>query len=256
LGEKLLASGAPELMPPSLVASSFADFAAFGAEHALTVAKPLHDCQSHGVELLDWERDERTGRCASVLGALTDGYRRPALLQRFLPAVVTGETRLWLLDAKLLCAVRKRPAQGTFRIDMDKGGTLEPCLLSAAEQRKVPLIEALLARQRVRLAAVDLIDGWVTDCNVTSPGLLAQMETVLGANLARPIIETLLGPYGARSVRADGPESDRRHLAAPRSEEASPVDEGRPDQRASSKRPRVDSTSATVSSTGAGRASR
>jgi hypothetical protein len=109
------------------------------------------------------------------------------------------------------------------------------------EREQLPRIQALLDAEGVRLGAVDLIDGWVTDCNVTSPGLLPQMESVLGRNLARPIVEALRQPWAARQPTL--PVTDEALCADGHTTVAG-------------SRPRVDSTSATMSVTGAGRANR
>ena len=58
-----------------------------------------------------------------------------------------------------------------------------------------------LVARGIRLAAVDLIEGLVTDFNFTSPGLIPQMEGVLDENLARPIIKALLKPAPRRASR-------------------------------------------------------
>jgi len=191
-GEKTMASVLPGLFPPSLAACAWERLRAFGELEGTTIAKPLHSCQSRGVELLRWDDPAEHAHNRAVLEPLTDGFRRPALLQRFLPGVRDGETRLWFLDAELLAFVRKKPAQGTYRIDMDHGATLSAHELNAAEHGAIGAISAELRRRGIRHAAVDLIDGMVTDLNVTSPGLLPGMEGVLGRNLARPVIQALL----------------------------------------------------------------
>lgn len=195
--EKMFGLLGPDHLPPSVASASFERLRAFGRREGRTIAKPLHQCQSRGIELLDWRSDGELERNQAALATLTSDFTRPALLQRFLGAVHDGETRLWLVDGRLLAHARKRPAAGTYRIDMDQGGTLRAAELTARELAAVPAIERELQRLRVRLAAVDLIDGWVTDFNVTSPGLLVQMEALTGRNLARPIMEALMRPYGA-----------------------------------------------------------
>lgn len=202
--EKL--SFCPELMPQSLASSDWDELLSFGQAEGKTVVKPLHRCQSQGVELIEWSTGAGCERAHRVLSALTDSFRRPVLLQRYLPAVLEGETRLWFVDGILLGAVRKLPAKGTFCIDMDKGGTLAPHELTAAERRAVARLSTCLLQNGIRLAAVDLIDGLVTDFNFTSPGLLTGIEEVLGANLARPVMERLLG----EGLRADKKEVARR----------------------------------------------
>jgi glutathione synthase/RimK-type ligase-like ATP-grasp enzyme len=114
------------------------------------------------------------------------------MLQRFLAGIRNGEQRLWFLDGKLLAAACKRPKAGEFKIDMDRGGTVATTKLSAREKKAALKIGKHLRARGIRLAAVDLIEGYVTDFNFTSPGLLVQMEALLGENLAKPVIRALL----------------------------------------------------------------
>jgi glutathione synthase len=200
-GGKLLAC-TPQLSPPTVAATGWDLLSSFGRAERRVIAKPLHQAQSKGVALLDFDGEDACARSRVALHALTDGFTRPALLQRYLPGVLGGETRLWLVDGELIACVRKRAAAGSYKIDMDKGGTLAPHTLDALERERAPLVCALLRRHGIRLAAVDLIDGLVTDCNFTSPGLLPLMEQLLETNLARVVVERLVQP--APSVRRAG----------------------------------------------------
>ncbi len=189
--EKLVGGSLAERMPPTVVATQWERLCAFGVREGRAIAKPMHLCQSRGVELLDFRTGAGRERSRRVLEDLTGGFTRPAVLQRFLPEVVEGETRIWFVDGSVLGVVRKKSADGSYRIDMDKGGTLTPHVLTAREQSVVPSVGTWLQANGVRLAAIDLVDGWITDFNFTSPGLLANMERVLECNLAGPVIEAL-----------------------------------------------------------------
>ena len=54
----------------------------------------------------------------------------------------------------------------------------------------------------MRLAAVDVIAGQVTDWNLTSPGMLPIMERVLHQNLAARVVRALGLCRGGRAARA------------------------------------------------------
>ncbi len=184
-----------KLMPPSCVSSQISALEKFGRAEGKVVLKPLHEAQSHGVELLDFGNvsggSKALGALRETLKKATRDQSLPVLLQRYLPGIHQGEQRLWFLDGKLLAHARKRPKSGEFKIDMDQGGTLVASTLSAAEKKAAPRIARALKARGVRLAAVDLIDGFVTDYNITSPGLISQMETVTGRDLATPIVRSL-----------------------------------------------------------------
>ncbi len=191
--------GPPSLLrtlPPTLVSSSWECLEAFGRGEVRTVLKPLGEAQSRGVELLDWSSPSSVDHARQTIERASAGLSRPVLLQRFLPEVHEGEKRLWFVDGKLLAHVRKRPMGGTFVIDVDKGARCEPCELTPGEARLAGAVGDAFAAEGVRLAAVDVIGGHVTDWNLTSPGMIPLMEQLLGRNLAGSIVESLASRSG------------------------------------------------------------
>jgi glutathione synthase len=199
--EKFEATQLKSFTPPCVVSSSINSLVKFGKVEGETVLKPLFQAQSKGVELLQWKTAAQLDRSREILKLATHQETQPVILQRYLPSIQNGEQRLWFLDGRLLACVRKVPKKGSFRIDMDRGGTLEKTTLNVKEKRAARAIGGLLAKQRIRLAAVDLIEGLVTDFNHTSPGLLTPMEALLERNLAREVIQALIKPWsGARAA--------------------------------------------------------
>lgn len=190
--EKTEAALLADLMPRTLVSSEWKRLEAFGRKEKRTVVKPLHQAQSKGIALLEWPLKKTPIAHHKVLEVLTENFTKPIVLQQYLPGISEGEQRLWFVNGKLLAAVRKVPKQGEFKIDMDKGGTLARTTLTQAEAKAAHEISRRLKAARIQLAAVDLIEGLVTDFNFTSPGLIPAMESLLGENLAAEIIEGLV----------------------------------------------------------------
>lgn len=184
--EKLEAAWLGDLMPDSVISCRWEDLKKYGSGEGVTVLKPLHYAQGLGIELLDWKRNPE-GAFISLERA-TDSFNRPVLLQRYLEGIHDGETRLWFDRGKLLAAVQKRPREGEFKVNMDQGGTVREARLSPRERKAVPKIGRRLQARGVRWAAIDLIDGFITDYNITSPGLLVEIEGLLGENLARKLM--------------------------------------------------------------------
>ncbi len=180
-----------DCVPPGLVSSSEERLFRFGKKQKIAVLKPLHYAQSKGVELLRFSSSNEVARSRRLLMKATDGFKRPCLLQRYLKEIASGETRLWFVDGRLLASIKKFPKSGDFRVNIDQGSSVIPASLSSRDKQVARKIGAHLRKCGIRLAAVDLIGGFITDFNVTSPGLIVQMEQVLGRNLARPIISAL-----------------------------------------------------------------
>ncbi len=189
--DKLGPAALARAMPPTIVSSSWECLCAFGRAEGRTVLKPLGGAQSRGVQLLDWSTPAGRDGARHEIEAISGGLARPVLLQRFLAEVHDGEKRLWFVDGQLLAHVKKRPVEGTFLIDMDKGAACLACDLTLGEARLAGAIGEAFRAEGVRLAAVDVIAGQVTDWNLTSPGMLPTMERVLGRNLAAPVVRAL-----------------------------------------------------------------
>jgi glutathione synthase len=189
--EKTEAAFLKRLMPESLVSSQWEHLKEFAKKNRRVVLKPLHEAQSHGVELLQWKGASEEEQIRMLLTKATQNFQIPVLLQAYLPGIAEGEQRLWFLDGKLLAIARKLPLKGDFRVNIDGGSLLQKTFLNAKEQEAAKKIGKYLKTSKIRLAAVDLIDCMVTDFNFTSPGLITQIEKLLGQNLAKPIILAL-----------------------------------------------------------------
>ncbi len=192
LNEKWAPVALGALFPPSLVSASIVRLTAFLKREKRAVLKPLYLAQSRGVAVLSANRG-KLAEAKKQLKIATDSGRIPVILQRYLPGIIRGETRLWFIEGRLLAAIRKIPKAGESVIDMDRGGSLARAKLSARDRAATKKVGAYLRRHAILFAAVDLIDGKVTDFNHTSPGLLVAMETLLHRNLAREALRPILG---------------------------------------------------------------
>jgi glutathione synthase/RimK-type ligase-like ATP-grasp enzyme len=154
------------------------------------VTKPMNLAQSIGVK--KWTRPTSLFRFLEITNqeARTFGY--PILVEEFLPGIAAGELRMWFSMGHFIGALKKHPVKGDFRVLVDSGSRIEAHVLSPAEERIAGRIGESLRKQGVALAAIDLIDGRICDYNLTSPGLLVQLEEVHGRNLAKEVIEKLV----------------------------------------------------------------
>lgn len=190
LNEKWAPARLGALFPESLVSAETTKLMEFIHRESKVVLKPLFQAQSKGVAVLEKSHPD----LEKILKTATEQGSIPVILQRYLPGILDGETRLWFVQGKLMAAVRKVPKKGESIIDMDAGGSLEVAKLTSAEKKATLQIGGLLREEKILWAAVDLIDGKITDFNHTSPGLLVAMEKLLNKNLARLALKPLLGP--------------------------------------------------------------
>ncbi len=175
-----------KLTPATLITVDRAEMESFLKQHGTVVLKPLNTAQSKGVAILRSSRDLHHALASQA--DLHSTMDLPQALQAYRPAILDGEKRTWWIDGKLLAFAQKLPKSGESIINMDSGGSVRAAPLTAKEKRALPAISKRLKQSKIRWAAIDLIDGLITDYNFTSPGLIVQMEQVLGENLAKKIL--------------------------------------------------------------------
>jgi glutathione synthase/RimK-type ligase-like ATP-grasp enzyme len=99
--------------------------------------------------------DPANGAASAHLRSLTE--TGGALIQPFVPAIVSGEVSLIYLGGSYSHAVRKVPAAGDYRVQVFYGGAVEPHARTAAER---DVAEAALGAvpNDLAYARVDLVD--------------------------------------------------------------------------------------------------
>lgn len=165
----------------------------FIRQHKEFVSKPMNLAQSIGVRR--HSRPESAEETRILLESLTEHFSKPLLLQEYLPEIEKGEVRMWFAMGCFIGALKKFPAQNDFRVLIDEGSRIEAYHPDAKELQVAEEIGTKLHRHRIALAAVDFISGKISDFNITSPGLLVQLEEVHQKNFANRIIRQLLNGF-------------------------------------------------------------
>ena len=186
--EKLGALRFSHLMAPSLVSSAVEQLAAFAAEHGEVVLKPLGGRAGQGVVR---SRADAPGLRA-LLELVTQQQQLPVMVQAFLPGVSAGDKRILMVDGEPLGAVNRRPRAGEFRSNLAVGGLPEATELSSAEQAICREIGADLKQAGLFFVGIDVIDGRLSEINVTSPTGVREVEWLGAQPLADQTIERLL----------------------------------------------------------------
>jgi glutathione synthase len=189
--EKLFVMKFPELMPPTLITRDKLAIEEFLAEHGEAVMKPLH---GHGGAAVF-----KIARSDPNFGSLYDlfaaSFREPWVVQRFLPAVANGDKRIILVDGVAAGAVNRVPAGNDIRANLARGATASAAEFTPREREICAVIGPELKRRGFLFAGIDVIDGNLTEINVTSPTGIRAIKRLGGPDLAVAIwdaIETKL----------------------------------------------------------------
>ena len=201
--EKLYALHFPELMTETLVARSIPLLVDFMAKvGGDMIVKPLEGRGGEGVFHL--RHDDRN--LFSILEQSTHFGRRRVMAQRYLPAVRQGDKRILLLDGEPLGALLRVPLEQETRSNLHVGGRPARTSLDDSDRRIVSALAPALRRDGLFFVGIDVIGGWLTEVNVTSPTGVQEVNRLEGVCLEARIVDGI----EARVVRERPADSQVR----------------------------------------------
>ncbi|MFQ5565669.1 MAG: glutathione synthase [Paracoccaceae bacterium] len=185
--EKLLVLEFLDLTPPTMIARSLAALRAFKEQHGDIILKPLYGNGGAGVFKLGHGDTN-----LNVLHELFTGINRePLIAQKFLADVERGDKRIILVDGAPTGAINRIPPAGETRSNMHIGGRPEKAALDDRDREICARIGPLLRERGLVFAGIDVIGGWLTEINVTSPTGIQELERFDGTNSAALIWEAI-----------------------------------------------------------------
>ena len=179
--EKLYALHFPEFLPPLLVSRDLGDLRAFLVEHGEIVVKPLSARGGEGVFYLH-RRDRNVG---SILETVTGWGQRYVMAQRYLPAIREGDKRILMVDGVAVPgALLRVPSAADFRGNLVAGATGVAASLNDRDQEICAAIGPALRAAGLLFVGLDVIGGYVTEINVTSPTGAREIRRFFGIDAA------------------------------------------------------------------------
>ncbi len=185
--EKILVTEFPELMPPTLVTRDRALIHAFRREHGNIILKPLYGNGGAGVFLLQ-EGDQNL---ASLIELFEQSFREPFMVQKYLPDVRKGDKRIILVDGEPVAGLNRVPADGEARSNMHVGGRPELSELTDREREICAAIGPALKARDMIFVGIDVIGGYLTEINVTSPTGIREIKRFGGPDIAPMIWDAI-----------------------------------------------------------------
>jgi glutathione synthase len=190
--EKLKVLDYPDLTPPTAIARDLDTLKAFKEAHGDVILKPLYGNGGAGVFKLT--KDDRN---LNSLHELFAGINRePLIMQKFLPDVAKGDKRVILIDGEPVGGINRVPAAGETRSNMHVGGRAEKTELTERDLEICARIGKDLKDHGQVFVGIDVIGGWLTEINVTSPTGLQELERFNGVNVTAKLWEAIEGRVG------------------------------------------------------------
>jgi glutathione synthase len=193
MNEKVYTAWFPECCAPTLITRDMRDMAEFLREHGKAVCKPLDGMGGKSIFVLENGDKNRN----VVFETLTDFGSRYAIVQRYLPEIVTaGDCRIILVDGEPVpFALKRIPLPEDNRGNLAAGARAESRALNDRDRWLCAQIGPKLRAAGMIFVGLDVIGDYVTEINVTSPTGIRELnqkhDIDIGAMLVDAIDKTL-----------------------------------------------------------------
>lgn len=176
---------AEQFYPPTEVAAQAPLLQDFAARHGRIVIKPLFGAGGSGVLVFD----KGDMNLSSALELLTANFSIPIMAQSYIPNARRGDMRILLVGGELLGAVLRVPHGQDHRANFHAGGRAAQALVGERERSIIEHLKPILVAKGLHFVGIDVIEGYLTEINVTSPTCLLEMESLANKKLRNVVID-------------------------------------------------------------------
>ena len=176
---------APQFFPPTLVSSVPSLIHDFIKTHKKVVLKPLFGAGGSGI--LVFESGDKN--IYSALELLSANFSRPVIVQAYITRAREGDKRILLLGGDPLGAILRVPHADDHRANFHAGGMAQAAAISPRDQEIIGVLKPHLLALGLHIVGIDIIDGFLTEINVTSPTCLLEMEQLSGLQVRKQALD-------------------------------------------------------------------
>lgn len=183
--EKLYSLHFPGSIPKTIVTKRADEVKDFARElGGQCIIKPLDGHGGEGVFLFS-----TADRNANALLEMTTHHGREYLMcQQYIPAAREGDKRILLLDGEPLGAILRVPKDEENRGNIHVGGRVEKTELTDRDRAICQAVGPRLKRDGLWFVGLDVIGGYLTEVNVTSPTGIQEMSRLDGIDGSAQVI--------------------------------------------------------------------
>ncbi len=189
MNEKVYTAWFPECCAPTLITRDMHDMSEFLREQGKAVCKPLHGMGGRSIFVLEQSDKNRN----VVFETLTDYGRRYAIVQRYLPEIVTGgDCRVILIDGEPVpFALQRIPDAADHRGNLAAGARAESRPLNDRDRWLCSIIGPKLSAAGMIFVGLDIIGDYVTEINVTSPTGIRELNKRHGVDIGALLVDAI-----------------------------------------------------------------
>ena len=178
ISEKLYSAKYQRFMPSTIFTQDLSEIKSFIKKHKKIILKPIHSYSGNDIHLLkSFNR--------KLINKFINKHDH-VMCQKFLPKIINGDKRVFIINGIVCGAISRVPKKGSFLSNMSKGAKPTSIELTNMENKISKLIAKDLKKENIFFAGIDFIDQKLNgDINVTSPTGLKTYFDLTGRNLAK-----------------------------------------------------------------------
>ncbi len=178
--EKIFVMDFYHLMPPTIISREYVRIINFIKKYKSIVLKPLFGNGGKDVYFLN-EKDPNLN--IIIENMLIN--REHVIAQKFIKKVNLGDKRILLINGKPVGAVNRIPNKNEIRANLHIGGAAKKTSLTKRDFFICSEISDLLKRKGLFFTGIDIIDGYLTEINVTSPTCIREIDKLNKTNISK-----------------------------------------------------------------------
>ena len=184
--EKHIMMNFPELTPPTLISSHIPSILAFIRLHKEVILKPAYGNGGIGIEKIKINQSNMKKFLTKYISKFQNN---PVIIQKFLKNFNKGDKRIILVNGQVKGAVLRVPKKNSIKANFHAGGTAVKTTLSPREKQICSTIKSFLKTKKLSFVGIDVIDGYLTEINITSPTGIQEINRLNKVNIEKDVID-------------------------------------------------------------------
>lgn len=190
--EKIFATHFPQCCTATLVSQNHQHLVDFLKENPVSIIKPLDGMGGESIFRIEHEG----GNTEVIIETLTQRGKRPAMIQRFIPEIAQGDKRILLVGGVPVSHGLARIPQGyDIRGNLAAGGKGVVQELTEKEYWICEQVAPTLKEKGLDFVGIDVIGGFLTEINVTSPTCIREIDKDAGTDIAGDLLDYIQRSY-------------------------------------------------------------
>lgn len=186
--EKVFATHFPQCCPPVTVSANAEILKAFYRDYNDVIFKPLDGMGGSAI----FRVKPGDPNVSVIIETLTDYGKHAIMAQQFIPEISEGDKRILMIDGEPIpYGLARIPAKGETRGNLAAGGRGVAMAITDKEREICEQVGPILKEKGLIFVGLDVIGGYLTEINVTSPTCIREIDAAFDTNIAGKLMDCI-----------------------------------------------------------------